>query len=97
MVEPYETTSYTLERAEYDAMVTSVSKYGGFYIARYEASKNSTTNKAQSIANQNPWNDISWGNPVEYPTSGAVYEARAVYPASSATTGSVVSTLPYGV
>ena len=89
---------YPTEKKEYDAMVASVQKYGGFYIGRYEASKNSTTNKAQSVADQNPWVNITWGASMTNATGGAVEKARAVYPESVAINdGDPVSTLTYGV
>ena len=94
--EPYEEEGYTSEREEYDAMVESVEKYGGFYIARYEASDNGS-GKAQSLPNKTPWNNIAWGTSTVDITGGAVEAARAVYPVSNATVGDAVSTLPYGV
>ena len=40
---------------DYNAMIKSVKKYGGFYIGRYEMSKSTTnTNMAASIANATP-------------------------------------------
>ena len=96
--EPYEKEGYTSEREEYNAMVASVGKYGGFYIARYEASKNETTGKAQSIKYKQPWNNISWGISFTETTGGAVEKARGVYPIDAAINeGDVISTLPYGV
>ena len=38
----------TMQR-DFNSMIESVGKYGGFYIARYEMSLNSTTNKAEFI------------------------------------------------
>lgn len=97
-IEPYETTSYTSESAEYNAMVASVSKYGGFYMARYEASLNTSTNKAQSIANQYPLENQSWGTSMTDVTGGVVQKAREVYPENVAINeGDAISTLPYGV
>lgn len=81
-------------------MVASVQKYGGFYMGRYEASKNTTTNKAQSIPNQMPWVNIPWASAgmSNFSAGGAVEKARNVYPITSSTkVGDVVSTLPYGV
>ena len=92
--EPYSGASSS-EITEYNAMYESVKKYHGFYIARYEASKDDTTNKAQSKKNKTPLSTI-WGNSMTDLSGGAVEAARAVYPASQTTTG-VVSTLIYGV
>ena len=96
--EPYETARYTSERDEYDAMIASVSKYGGFYIGRYEASK-SESGVAQSLKDKAPWYDIAWGNSMtDVGTTGAVAKARAVYPDSATKKeGEAISTLPYGV
>lgn len=89
------------EVAEYNAMYESVEKYGGFYIARYEASKKEIngTEIAQSIANQEPWTEIIWGeNNITPGTEGAVGKSRALYPEKNATLEKdAVSTLIYGV
>jgi len=57
-------TSYNLadanEAAGYAAMKESVSKYGGFYIARYEAGKEEGLLVSKKEAT--PWNEISWNN-----------------------------------
>ena len=97
-MEPYKNTgSYESEEVEYNKMFESVKKYHGFYIARYEASKNSDTNKAQSIQDATPWSGAIWGNSMTDPTGGAVEAARAVYPETDAIIGGAVSTLCYGV
>ena len=44
---------------EYTNMVTSVNKHKGFFVARYEASANSTSNKAQSKRGATAWTNIS--------------------------------------
>ena len=91
-IEPYGRTAYVDNESqyEYDAMVASVKKYGGFYMARYEASKNESTDKAQSVANQSPWVSETWNTIVQV--------ARATYNVSSAIKErDAVSTLPYGV
>jgi len=46
---------------EYNEMIESVSKYGGFFIGRYETSINTETSKAQSIADVTPTNAYSSG------------------------------------
>ncbi len=38
----------------------SVQKYGGFYISRYDISKNEQTGKAQSVQGEIPWTNIDW-------------------------------------
>ena len=93
--EPYSGASEE-EKAEYSAMKTSVEKYGGFYIGRYEASIDAS-GKAQSKPNQSPVASIKWGNSMTDLNGGAVEKARAVYPESEATNGDGVSTLVYGV
>ncbi len=44
---------------EYTNMVTSVTQNKGFYVARYEASANSDSSKAQSKRGATTWTDIS--------------------------------------
>ena len=97
-IEPYTKDDYISEKTEYDAMVESVNTYGGFYIARYEASNNGS-DKAQSLPNKTPWSSIPWGDGMtKIGTTGVVAKARAVYPDSSTkTTGDAVSTLTYGI
>ena len=46
-------SSDSLQQA-YNTMVESVSKYGGFFVGRYETSYNITTNKVESVADVNP-------------------------------------------
>ncbi len=68
-------TASTTETAEYNGMVASVTKYKGFYIARYEAGKPTGTgltggtttgldldgtDKPISKANMVVWNNIAW-------------------------------------
>ena len=40
----------------------SVKKYGGFYISRYNISKNKQTGEAQSVKGEMPWVNISWND-----------------------------------
>lgn len=40
----------------------SVKKYGGFYISRYNISKNKQTGKAQSVKGEMPLRNIDWNN-----------------------------------
>lgn len=57
-----------VDSTEYKLMEASVNKYGGFYIARYEAGKPSATPAIDgtvpplSQANKVVWNDIKWEN-----------------------------------
>lgn len=59
----------TKEFEEYGAMKKSVEKYGGFYIARYEAgsaqertdTSNNTTTLVASMKNVEPYNYVGWG------------------------------------
>lgn len=85
------------EKDEYHNMKKSVEKYGGFYIARYEASQDTETGKAQSKPNQTPWVSIKWGTSMTNLAGGAVDKARAMYPVENATKEKdAVSTLIYG-
>ena len=40
----------------------SVKKYGGFYISRYNISKNKQTGEAQSVKGEMPWVSINWND-----------------------------------
>ncbi len=92
-----EVTANSSETEEYNAMKTSVEKYKGFYIGRYETSNNGS-GVAQSKANQEPWTSIKWGNSMTDLNGGAVEKARAVYPVQNAIKDKdAVSTLVYGV
>lgn len=103
--EPYSTATYTTEQKEYTAMCESVKKYGGFYIARYEASAEfiEISDEEEEILitskkGQEPITNIPWGNEMDdvgksEADGGAVYWSRKMYEAST----SVVSTLCYGV
>ena len=74
------------EIAEYNAMKKSVEKYGGFYIARYEAGK--VENKVVSRKGATPI-ECGWGM---YLDEGALAYSREMY----TTTKEVASTLCYG-
>ena len=93
-VEPYTTASNdsTGEYAEYTAMRSSVEKYGGFYIGRYEAGKENNDlviKKGVAVYNSTPWGTSM----TEVGTTGVTALSRNMYKSSS----SVVSTLCYGV
>ncbi len=89
--EPY-LDAQILEEAEYMEMLQSISKYGGFYIARYEAG---TGDKGQLVSkkNVNVLNNIPWGTNIkDEGTAGAAYKAHQMY----ANVDSVESHLIYG-
>ena len=97
-------TSTTL--AEIQAMYASVKKYGGFYIARYEAGIDNQRTSNNGVLETNiysmmgkiPYTYVPWtkNNLINEDTNGAVQVARSIYPASNTEYG-VVSTLTYGV
>lgn len=43
----------------------SVQKYGGFYISRYNISKNKQTGYAQSVKGEMPWTNIDWNDSIK--------------------------------
>ena len=88
--EPY-ASGYATEKQEYYAMMKSVEKYHGFYIARFEAGKEN--NKVVSKKKADIYYAEFWGNSMSQIGTGAVYLSRNMYKKSS----SVVSTLCYGV
>ena len=97
--EPYEDeyANYAEEKEQYDLMRQSVLQHDGFYVARYEASKDETnqTNVA-SKQGKEVWNYISWGDSMsEIGTEGAVYQAQQMY--TNKDIYGVTSTLIYGV
>lgn len=51
--------------------IKSVKKYGGFYISRYNISKNKKTGKPQSIKGEYPWRNISFEKAKKVATSFA--------------------------
>ena len=90
------TNDLTEEYAEYKAMKSSVTKYGGFYIGRYEAGSENNTLVVKKGAEV--WNYISWGTSIiDIGTSGAVYKSRKLYLNTATIKDSVVSHLIYGV
>ena len=108
--EPY-TRAADWEVIEYQMMIDSVLKYGGFYVGRYETGvKNGTyddtsqtwSKESKPVIKQgaNVWNNIMW-NSTNYnksePTEGtAAYIARNMYSKENKTYG-VTSTLIYGI
>lgn len=84
-MEPYYEDGYDEEVKEYNAMIASVKKYKGFYIARYKAA--SQVEKVTYI--------VFWASSMTEikEKEGAVYLARSMYENNKY----VVSTLCYGV
>ncbi len=93
---------------EVTEMYESVEKYGGFYIARYEAGLDLDDRKIEddgtlittvhSKMNKAPYSYIGWSNSktMLVETGGAVEVARGIYPKTNKNYG-VISTLTYGV
>lgn len=88
-------------------MYESVRKYGGFFIARYEAGLNIARNSSDvlkkgvdvnSMQNKYPYTYIGWSSSdiMNVDTGGVVEVARSVLPNNSENTTGVVSTLLYG-
>ena len=100
--EPY-ADGYATEEQEYYAMMQSVQKYNGFYIARFEAGDGDATSertaeteahKVVSKKGAYVYNYVPWGDSnTEIGATGAVYLSQNMYKNSS----SVVSTLCYEV
>ena len=102
--EPY-SVGYATEQDEYDAMKTSVLKYNGFYVGRYEAGvEGSARVDGDGIDDEviikqgkNVYNYVGWSNSDDMTneTGGAVEVAKRMY--SRERGDSVTSTLIYGV
>ncbi len=100
--EPY-TNAADWEKNEYNAMMASVQKYKGFYIARFEAGDGDATDgrtaetEARKVVSKKGayvYNYVPWGDSLtEIGATGAVYLSQNMYKGST----SVVSTLCYGV
>ena len=88
--------------SEYINMIKSVRKYGGFYVARYEAGdrlatvyrdeNSSKENTASSSKNLYPYTFINFANDISNITSGAVKLSRTMYENSD----DIASHLIYG-
>lgn len=70
---------------EYNAMVESVDKYGGFYVGRYETSISGTT--VASIARKTPMTHLNWYKMYLYQSSN--YEKNPFYSNSSVTSSMI--------
>ena len=100
-IEPFR--GYVTEIEEYYAMMESVQKYNGFYIARFEAgdgeatAERTATTEAHKVVSKKGayvYNYVPWGDSMtEIGITGAVYLSQNMYKEST----SVVSTLCYGV
>lgn len=89
---------YPTEQDEYNAMKTSVMKYNGFYVGRYETGNTETGTgiRGNPIIKQGvkTYNNIKWGNSMTDASGGAVEVAKSMY--SKEKGDSVTSTLIYG-
>lgn len=56
---------------EFNSMIKSVIKYGGFYVGRYESSIDN--NVVESVANSIPMNNITWYKMYQYQNSNYSY------------------------
>ncbi len=93
--EPF-SKGYSTEQSEYNAMKQSVLDNNGFYVARYEASKDENDNtKVASKQGKTVWNNIKWGNSMTDSAGGAVEKAKGMY--TDKEKYGVTSTLIYGI
>lgn len=94
---------------EVTAMYNSVKKYGGFYIARFEAGIDSPRisrseelvmgANVKSQMNKYVYNYVGWSSKstMNVNTGGAVEVSRSIYPNNDSNSTGVISTLMYGV
>ena len=109
--EPY-ASGYDTEAAEYNAMMSSVQKYGGFYIARFEAGDGEATEKRTKVTPAHKvvskkgayvYNKVPWGKALNDTSSQTLSGVENVAGAVELSKNmykdstSVVSTLCYGV
>ena len=103
--EPY-TDGYATEQDEYNSMKTSVLKYNGFYVGRYEAGIESKTKRVKDSgiedavvikSGKNVYNYIGWSNSndMTVESGGAVQKSKEFAKENGYT--SVTSTLIYGI
>ena len=79
-----ESNDLTGEYAEYEKMVASVAKYGGFYIARYEAGSstertntaNGTTTLVPSQKDKYAYNYVAWGPSMTSASGDVTYNSN---------------------
>ena len=92
------TEFYSTDSTEYNNILTSIQRYGGFYIARYEAG--STTQRTSSSENTEvvvrknvyPYNYVKISNAINDSNGGAIELCRNMYASST----DVKSNLVYG-
>lgn len=91
---------------EVTEMYKSVEKYGGFYVARYEAGLDTARNASTALAkgkdiksqmNKFVYNYLCYANSMSGNSGGAIEAARSIYPNDNTNTTGVISTLMYGV
>ncbi len=89
---------YDGETEEYNLMKQSVEKNKGFYVARYEAGKQTIDGVDTVVSKKgaNVWNYIMWGDSMtSIGTEGAVAKSKEMY--TNKSKFNVTSTLIYGV
>ena len=94
---------YSTEKSEYDAMISSVKTYDGFYVGRYEAgTTNSNRSSSSGISDAvvvkkdaYVYNYVKWGNSMSDANGGAVQLSKGFASVNGYTT--VTSTLIYGI
>ena len=94
---------YSTEKSEYDAMVSSVKTYDGFYVGRYEAGTTNANRSSSSgisdavVVKKDAYvyNYVKWGNSMSDANGGAVQLSKGFASVNGYTT--VTSTLIYGI
>ena len=94
---------YSTEKSEYDAMVSSVKNYDGFYVGRYEAGTTNANRSSSSgisdavVVKKDAYvyNYVKWGNSMSDANGGAVQLSKGFASVNGYTT--VTSTLIYGI
>ena len=100
--EPF-ANGYSTEKTEYDAMVSSVKNYDGFYVGRYEAGTTNANRSSSSgisdavVVKKDAYvyTYVKWGNSMNDETGGAVELSKKFASVNGYTT--VTSTLIYGI
>ena len=95
--EPYPRTAGSWTRTEWDLMYSSVMKYGGFYVGRYETGYETVEGVRQPVvqAGKSVWNSVPWGSSMtEFGSNTATAISRGMYTSEEY---GVTSTLIYGI
>ena len=100
--EPF-ANGYSTEKTEYDAMISSVKTYDGFYVGRYEAGTTNANRRFSSgisdavVVKKDAYvyNYVKWGNSMSDANGGAVQLSKGFASVNGYTT--VTSTLIYGI